>query len=85
MFDDVQYLDLDGDGVPDAVRTTRTRSVASGTDGLGQAIEITEQLASHIDVDGVPASIQVVETHYAPRGAGVEMRVGSPSSQQTAA
>lgn len=43
-----EYLDLDGDGLPDAVRTVRTT-----------ASERVTELATGIDIDGEPAEVHV--------------------------
>ena len=59
---EMEYLDLDGDGVPDAVRTTRTVIVDHVHQGGVDLVEVTEELASGIGVDGVPRSTHVVET-----------------------
>jgi hypothetical protein len=59
-YEDVEYLDLDGDGVPDAVRTTCTRSFDMSPDAV--LIETIDRLAWGIDVDGLPEGIHVVDT-----------------------
>ena len=77
VHEEVEYVDLDGDGVPDAVRTTCTRSFDMSHDGSAELIEtVEEQLAWGIDVDGVPEGIHIVDTihadldHDGPAGSG---------------
>lgn len=55
---ETRYLDLDGDGVPDAVETVtvvfdETRS------GSVDAVEIVDELDADIDDDGVAHSVAV--------------------------
>ena len=64
-YEVVEYLDLDGDGVPDAVRTTWTRSFDMAPDGRTGLTETVERLAWGIDVDGLPEGIHVVDTLHA--------------------
>jgi hypothetical protein len=64
-YEDIEYLDLDEDGVPDAVRTTRTRAFDRSETGNADLVETTEELAWGIDVDGTPVGIHVVETIHA--------------------
>ena len=59
---ETEYLDLDGDGVPDAVRTTRTVGFDSTHDGRIDIVETTEELASGIDIAGMPRVIHVTDT-----------------------
>jgi hypothetical protein len=56
---DVQYLDLDGDGVPDAVLTVET-----WPDDHAQAAAptVVETLESGIGIDGRPRDVQML-TH----------------------
>jgi len=61
-YEDVEYLDLDGDGVPDAVRTTCTRTFDMSHDGSAELIETVEELAWGIEVDGLPEGIHVIDT-----------------------
>jgi hypothetical protein len=49
-----EYLDLDGDGLPDAVRTIRTT-----------ASERVTELATGIDIDGEPAEVHVSSDVFA--------------------
>jgi hypothetical protein len=63
--EEVEYLDLDGDGVLDAVRTTCTRSFDMSHDGGADLIETVERLTWGIDVDGFPEGIHVVDTLHA--------------------
>ncbi|MFN8024819.1 MAG: hypothetical protein U0W40_00240 [Acidimicrobiia bacterium] len=57
LVQDVEYLDLDGDGVPDAVliRETLTADAPEGP----RPIETIETLETGIDIDGVPHHIEV--------------------------
>ncbi len=57
LVQDVRYLDLDGDGVPDAVliRETLTADAPEGSHEL----EVIETLETGIDIDGVPHHIEV--------------------------
>ena len=59
---ETEFLDLDGDGVPDAVTTTRTIAVDISHDGHVDVIETTEEIASDIDINGVPHAIRVADT-----------------------
>ncbi len=52
-----RYLDLDGDGVPDAVETVSV-NVAGGGDGP-RAVEIVDEVDADIDDEGVPHTIAV--------------------------
>lgn len=54
-----EYLDLDGDGVPDAVKTTR--EVAYEADGA-DVVERVEELDRAIDDDGRPGAIDWTDT-----------------------
>ncbi len=56
---ETEYLDLDGDGVPDAVRTTRTAEydLAEGPD----IVETVVELDRDIDDDGRPRAIEWVD------------------------
>ena len=55
---EVQYLDLDGDGVPDAVRITETRVLGATRDGRGQVVQTVSELVSGIGDDGLARSTQ---------------------------
>jgi len=59
---ETRYLDLDGDGVPDAVQIVEVVPVDSRGDGVPDAIEVFEEVASEIGVDGVPEHVAVVGT-----------------------
>jgi len=56
---ETEYLDLDGDGVPDAVRTTSTAEydLADGP----EIVETVEELDRDIDDDGRPRTIEWVD------------------------
>ncbi len=57
--EDVEFLDLDGDGVPDAVRfTERTVVHLAGAD----VVHVREELDAGIDVDGIPHSVELTDT-----------------------
>ena len=55
------YLDLDGDGVPDAVHMVEAVAIDLTGDGHIDRVEVIEELARDIDVDGVPGSVDVVD------------------------
>jgi hypothetical protein len=58
---EVRYLDLDGDGVPDAVETTQTVPLHVGADGGVDAVQIIDEIDGSIDDDGVPHTVRVTE------------------------
>jgi hypothetical protein len=51
-----RILDLDGDGVPDAVETI---SVDVSSDGRTETVEIVDEIDAEIDDEGVPHHIEV--------------------------
>ena len=55
-----EYLDLDGDGVIDAVRTLETHGSWSDRAGDFEVTGTVEALALGIDDDGVPATVHVI-------------------------
>jgi hypothetical protein len=55
------YLDLDGDGVPDAVHIVEAIAVDRTGDGHIDVVEVIEELLSDIGDDGVPGSVDVVD------------------------
>jgi hypothetical protein len=57
-----EYLDLDGDGVPDAVRTIDTHGAWSDRVGDFEVVGTVDELALDIDDDGVPASVHVISS-----------------------
>ena len=57
LVQDVRYLDLDGDGVPDAVLIRET--LTADAPGGPHETEIIETLETGIDIDGVPHHIEV--------------------------
>jgi hypothetical protein len=57
----VTYLDLDGDGVPDAVLTVETWP--DETREVGREATVVETLACGIDIDGHPSDVQVLAHH----------------------
>jgi len=52
-----RYLDLDGDGVPDAVETVEVGIAGGGAEPV--AMEIVDEVDADIDDDGVPHTIAV--------------------------
>ena len=54
------YLDLDDDGVPDAVQTTET--LEYHTDDGADVVEEIRELDSDIGPDGVPTTVTVTDT-----------------------
>jgi len=56
-----KYLDLDGDGVPDAVQTTEGIGYDVTGDGAPDVVEIVEETAAGIGIDGVPEHVEVTE------------------------
>jgi len=54
-----EYLDLDGDGVPDAVRTRRQAAYEVGG---AEVVETVEELDRDIGDDGRPGTIDVSDT-----------------------
>ena len=57
LVEEVRYLDLDGDGLPDAVLIRETLT-AHSPDGP-HSIETVEMLETGIGIDGVPHHIEV--------------------------
>jgi hypothetical protein len=55
---DVEYLDLDADGLPDAVRIVE-RLVAKEADGHLGPLETIETLVTEIGIDGRPRHVEV--------------------------
>ena len=55
-------LDLDGDGVPDTVQTSRTVGFDVTNDGVADVVETTDEVASEIDIDGIPHHVEVTQT-----------------------
>jgi hypothetical protein len=56
----VRYLDLDGDGVPDAVEITETR-VLMTADLCAEAVQIIVELDTGIGDDGIPTHVETSE------------------------
>lgn len=54
---EVEYLDLDGDGVPDAVQTIEAAPIDLTGDGVCDGVELVEEIAAHIGIDGVPEQV----------------------------
>jgi hypothetical protein len=57
---EVRYLDVDGDGLPDAVGTTETSVLL--TIGDATVLRVVDKIEAGIDDEGVPSSVQVTET-----------------------
>lgn len=56
---ETRYLDLDGDGVPDAVETVEA---IAATDDVGlHVVEVLEEIQADIGIDGVPQRVAVVD------------------------
>lgn len=57
---EIRYLDLDGDGVPDAVETTDVE--VTEIDGAGHhvtKVEVVTEVDADIDDEGVPGTVEV--------------------------
>jgi len=59
---EVRYLDLDGDGVPDAVETRKTVALHVGSDGVADVVREIDELDTDIDDDGNAGRVHVTET-----------------------
>lgn len=59
---DVEFLDLDGDGVPDAVRITRSSVLRWAPDGREEVVKVISELDAGIGVDGIAATVETTET-----------------------
>jgi hypothetical protein len=59
----VRYLDLDGDGVPDAVLTIESQPMTHDDSRHLQALSIVETLETGIGIDGCPSRTRVVTKH----------------------
>jgi len=61
--DEAKLLDLDGDGVPDAVETTEvTVEVLESGGHHFVAVEVVDEIDSEIGIDGVPGTVEVSDT-----------------------
>lgn len=58
---ETRYLDLDGDGVPDAVETTDRAVIHVDRRGVADIVQETDEVDAEIDDDGVPHTVQVTE------------------------
>ncbi len=58
VMQEIKYLDLDGDGLVDAVLTIETLGV--DVDGALRSIEQIETLEMQIDIDGIAHDVSVV-------------------------
>jgi hypothetical protein len=63
---EVRYLDLSGDGVPDAVEHIDRRAFRRNGSDVVDAVEETRSLAYGIGIDGEPAGVTQVTTWYLP-------------------
>jgi len=59
----VRYLDLDGDGVPDAVLTVESQPMAQDDSRHLQPVSVVETLETGIGIDGCPSTTRVVTKH----------------------
>jgi hypothetical protein len=57
--EDVRYLDLDHDGVPDAVQRSHTVALDLNGDGLGDVVDAVRETDRAIGIDGEPRSSEV--------------------------
>lgn len=57
----MRYLDLDGDGVPDAVQRTLVTVLHRTSEGLADVVRVVEELEADIGDDGAPGVVQVTE------------------------
>jgi hypothetical protein len=55
---EIRYLDLDGDGLLDAVLTVETLGI--DLDGVHRSIEQIETLEMQIDIEGMPGEVRVI-------------------------
>lgn len=58
---DVRYLDLDGDGLPDAIEQTQTVPLHVGSDGVADVVRVIDELDTDIDDEGNPGTVRVTE------------------------
>lgn len=74
----VMYLDLDGDGVPDAVRLVDTMVLHTTDNGVADVIRVVEKTDSGIGDDGIATTVDVRETFKLDLGReGVPRRTGA--------
>jgi hypothetical protein len=60
---ETRYLDLDGDGVPDATETIEVRRQSIDVGGHHTTVtEVVDEIDSEIGVDGEPGAVQVSDT-----------------------
>lgn len=60
---ETKYLDLDGDGVPDAVETTEVSVEVLDSGGHHvTAVEVVDEIDAEIGIDGVPGTVEVSDT-----------------------
>lgn len=60
---EIKYLDLDGDGVPDAVETTEIEvTEILGAGHRATRVEVVTEIDADIDDDGHPGSVDVSDT-----------------------
>jgi hypothetical protein len=56
---DVEYLDSNGDGVPDGVKITETWAVDRHGTGVFDGLERVTRVAHHVGIDGRPERVAV--------------------------
>jgi hypothetical protein len=57
---ETKFLDLDGDGVPDAVETTEVSVEVTDSGGRHVvAVEVVDEIDAEIGIDGVPGTVEV--------------------------
>ena len=62
------YLDLDGDGVPDAIEIVEAVTADLTGDGIPNVVAVRKEFATGIDIDGIPRRVSTVEQRViAPR------------------
>jgi hypothetical protein len=76
LASDVVYLDLDGDGVPDAVMKREVLHRELEPDGQVHVIETRTTIDAGIDIDGVPSSTEI--THVYDLAGGTDASARSP-------
>ena len=63
---EIRYLDLSGDGIPDAVEHIDRRPVRRRGSALFDAVEEHRRLSYGIGIDGIPTGITERTTVYRP-------------------
>ena len=78
---EVRYLDLSGDGVPDAVEHIDRRPFRRRGSDVFDAVEVHRRLSYGIGIDGIPAGVTERMTVYIRDEAG-RLREAVPSDRQ---